>query len=197
MAVVLGGFLEALGNAGFMPCGVEFDRDAALCAGTNANCRSMSVEDFWEQTEKQLFDAIHFGDVLEHLPYPEDTLRKLLAQLKPGGVLFVEGPLEINPSPVYWSAKIFGVLKHLLRPNFVAADPPTHLFRTGGRQQLQFFSRVDPNLQLKVWSVYETGWPYANGSPIKRLIARLAKSIGGKKMFGESFGNRFRGVFVN
>jgi SAM-dependent methyltransferase len=156
----------------------------------------MSVEDYWEQTEKQLFDAIHFGDVLEHLHDPEGIIRKLLEQLKPGGVLFVEGPLEINPSPVYWSAKIFGVLKHLLRPNFVAANPPTHLFRTGGRQQLQFFSRVDPNLHLKVWSVYETGWPYANGNPIKHLIARLAKSIGGKKMFGESFGNRFRGVFV-
>lgn len=192
----VGAFLKALGVEGFIPFGVEFDKDAAHRAGQIAGCEAMSVDDFLARSEKPMFDAIHFGDVLEHLPDPAGTLKELLGNLKPGGVLFVEGPLEINPSPVYWAARIFGAVKRIVRPSFVADHKPTHLFRTGTTQQLAFFSRVEPCLDMRYWRVYETGWPYANGGAIKRAIAGLAKAIGGKKILGTTFGNRFLGVFV-
>lgn len=49
------------------------------------------------ETPFQRFDAIHLGDVLEHLPHPASLLR----ELEPlGGVFFIEGPLENNPSLV-------------------------------------------------------------------------------------------------
>lgn len=192
----VGGFLIALGNVGFVPYGVEFDRDAADCAGQKAGCMTMSVDDFLSQPAKPVFDSIHFGDVLEHLPDPASTLKTLLGNLKPGGVLFVEGPLEINPSPVYWAAHLFGAIKRMVRPQFVASHSPTHLFRTNAKQQLVFFSRVEPSLDLRHWEVYETGWPYASGGTVKRLIAGLAIRLSGKLIDGSAFGNRFRGVFA-
>lgn len=192
----VGAFLKALGNAGFVPYGVEFDRDAADFAGQNAGCVAMSVDDFLARPDKPVFDAIHFGDVLEHLPDPAGTLKELLGNLKPRGVLFVEGPLEINPSPVYWAAHLFGAIKRMVRPRFVAGHPPTHLFRTNAKQQIAFFSRVEPSLDLRHWQVYETGWPYASGGAVKRIIAGLAIRLSGKQIVGSAFGNRFRGVFT-
>ena len=136
----LGAFLKAIGNEGFNSYGVEFDKDAAEFASHNANCVVMSVDDFLALHKKPVFDAIHLGDVLEHLPDPARTLKWLLSYLKPGGILFVEGPLEINPSLVYWAARSFGAVKSILMPTFIASHPPTHLFQTDATQQLAFSS---------------------------------------------------------
>jgi 2-polyprenyl-3-methyl-5-hydroxy-6-metoxy-1,4-benzoquinol methylase len=46
------------------------------------------------------FDAIVFGDILEHLYNPEDALRKLLAYLKPGGSLLISLPNVAHASIV-------------------------------------------------------------------------------------------------
>lgn len=190
-----GAFLQAVKAAGFTPYGVEFDVDAARFASENAGCDVIAVANFPRSDLPEKYDVIHLGDVLEHLPDPAETLSQLLPHLKPGGLLFVEGPLEVNPSPVYWAAHAFGTLKHVLRPQFVGQGKPTHLFRTGGSQQLAFFNQVAPALELLHWEIYETGWPYADGGVIKRLISGAALILGGKKMGGVTFGNRFTGVF--
>ena len=111
------------------------------------------------------------------------------------GFLFVEGPLENNPSPVYWASRLYGTLKHWLYPKLVACDKPTHLFRTDAHSQLKFFLQLDNKIKLRHWKIYETGWPYANGGPIKSMIANIARIIGGKSLFGVTFGNRFSGIF--
>lgn len=191
-----GAFLKALGAEGLAPFGVEFDQDAARFAGENAGCSTLSVDEFQKQSENLEFDAIHLGDVLEHLPDPIGTLRELLSHLKPGGVLFVEGPLEINPSPVYWATCLFGAIKRIVRPHFIDDHKPIHLFRTDAKQQLAFFTSVAPSLRLQHWHIYETGWPYARGGFIKRMIASFANRLGGKQLFSITFGNRFCGIFV-
>lgn len=191
----VGAFLNALKVEGFIPFGVEFDQDVARFAAQNASCETLSVDSFLALTDKPKFDAIHLADVIEHLPDPSGTIKELLGFLKQGGLLFVEGPLEINPSPVYWAARIFGAIKRIFNPNFVSLDAPTHLFRTDARQQLAFFQRTEPGLKLQSWTVYETGWPYADGGMVKRAIAVIAIFFGGRSLFGITFGNRFRGVF--
>ena len=191
----LGHFLRAVRSAGFHAFGVEFDQEAANAASLNTGCDVLSVADFYRQSAAPKFDVIHLGDVLEHLPDPANTLKQLLVYLKPGGLLFVEGPLEVNPSPVYWASRAFGSLKHWLRPGFVGQGNPTHLFRTGGQQQLDFFHMVEPALDLLHWEIYETGWPYASGGVIKRLISRAAVLMSGMKLGRMTFGNRFTGVF--
>jgi SAM-dependent methyltransferase len=191
----VGLFLKALQAEGFIATGVEFDQEAADYAATNASCPAFTVTNFMSQQEKSVYDALHLGDVLEHLPDPAATLRQLLAYVRPGGVIFVEGPLENNPSPVYWAACLFGAVKRRLRPNFKGSSPPTHLLRVTEAQQLAFFARIKPGLSRLYWDVHETGWPYASGGALKRAIASTAMALGGKQICGAAFGNRFRGVF--
>jgi len=100
----VGGFLSALKAEGFVPTGVEFDKQAARAAARNTGCPVSSVDEFRAVTGP--YDALHLGDMLEHPPNPLITFRELPAMVKPGGILFVEGPLEINPGPVYWAARL-------------------------------------------------------------------------------------------
>jgi SAM-dependent methyltransferase len=190
-----GEFLIELKKVGFLPFGVEFDDSATNYASQKIACKVVSVHDFKKQPVRPMFDAIHFGDVLEHLPNPTETLTELLGYLNPGGILFAEGPLESNPSPVYWASRLFGIFKRLMHPRFFAEHPPHHLYLCDATQQLDFFFRVEPRLSVKLWQIYETGWPYAEGCLLKRAIAKLAIFIGGRKFLGITFGNRFRGVF--
>jgi len=192
----VGGFLKSLGEQNFVPTGVEFDSDATIFASNNALCDVWTTDTFFSSCSNYNFDVIHLGDVLEHLSDPADTIRKLLPSLKTGGILFVEGPLEINPSLVYWVSRAYGWLKNILRPGFVATYPPYHLFRVGGAQQLDFFNTFESNLQLKYWDIYESGWPYIECGIIKRVIANIAIFFGGKKMFNLTFGNRFNAILI-
>lgn len=191
----VGAFLKALKSEGFVPYGVEFDADAAQFAGQNAGCDALSISDFSELAIKPVFDAIHLGDVLEHLPDPAKTLSELLNYLRPGGVVFAEGPLENNPSPVCWAAHLFGAIKRIIKPNFISNHPPTHLFRTGEKAQYNFFLGKNFALVPISWRVHEKGWPYLNGGIFKHSIAVLALMLGGKKFLGMTFGNRFEGLF--
>ena len=192
----LGAFLKALKSTGFVPYGVDYDVDAAGFAGEDAGCKTASVSGFLALPTKPVFDSIHLGDVLEHLPNPYETLYQLLDYLRPGGVLFLEGPLEINHSPVYHFARSFGYIKKLLKQDNFNYLPPTHLYRTGAKQQLAFIERLDTELECKVWEVYETGYPYTEGGTTKKIIAQIAVALGGLSCFGGTFGNRFKGVFV-
>jgi hypothetical protein len=118
------------------------------------------------------------GDVLEHLPDPLGTLTSLVERLPVGGVVFVEGPLEVNPSPVYWFALAFGTVKKLVRPASVGSHPPTHLFSTNAASQQRFFLRLGCDFQVVDWRIEETGWPYSGGGLVKSAIAKLARAIG-------------------
>lgn len=77
-------------------------------------CPTFSLADFMSERDKSSYDALHFGDVLEHLPDPSATLRELLGFVKPGGLLFA--------SPVYWAARLFGAVKKRLKPNFTGSQ---------------------------------------------------------------------------
>lgn len=191
-----GSFLAACSEHGYIPVGVDFDRDVARAAGERARCEGTSVTEFEAAIGSDLFDAIHLGDVLEHLPDPLVTLTALVGRLRAGGVLFVEGPIEVNPSPVYWAARIFGVIKRIVRPDFLATHPPTHLLRTNALSQMHFFSRFGGQFELADWTVEETGWPYRDGGLLKRAIARLAGALGGRHIFGVTYGNRFKAVLL-
>jgi len=191
----VGYFLQTVKAEGFTPYGVEFDADAATAAAAKVGCPVLTVADFDRNCGFQTFDVIHLGDVLEHLPDPAATLRGLLKRLKPDGVLFVEGPLETNPSPVYWAARLFGAVKYRLRPAEIGSGVPTHLFRTSSSAQFRFFKERFPALQPLVWQISETGWPYVQSGWIKRRIADAALTLGGRTLGGMQLGNRFLAVF--
>jgi 2-polyprenyl-3-methyl-5-hydroxy-6-metoxy-1,4-benzoquinol methylase len=192
----VGGFLKICDSKGLVSIGVEYDVDVAQFAAKNSNCEVMSIDAFFEMQSLLNLDAIHLGDVLEHLPDPTTTLVQILKHLKPGGIVFIEGPLEENHNPVYWASKIYGYLKRIIKPSFVSTDPPTHLYRTSSIPQKEFFLRLDTSLSIKFWEVYETGWPYRSGGLIKRFITFIALLIGGRTFAGLTFGNRFKAILV-
>jgi len=191
----LGLFMKALLDEGFSATGVDFDQEAADYASQSVGRPAYSVATFLSRKSAATYDALHLGDVLEHLPDPASTLRELLGFVKPGGFLFVEGPLENNPSPVFWAAWLFGAVKRRVKPNFIGSSPPTHLLRVDAAQQMAFFTRLNTGLSRLHWDVHETGWPYASGGALKRAIAHAAASLGGTEICGVTFGNRFHGLF--
>jgi 2-polyprenyl-3-methyl-5-hydroxy-6-metoxy-1,4-benzoquinol methylase len=192
----VGGFLKELGNNGFIPFGVEYDLDAVEFASNICSCKVWTTDDFLKILLEQKFDAIHLGDVLEHLPEPVDVIDEILISIKSGGVLFVEGPLETNSSLVHFSANFFGWVKRKFHINTSENNPPYHLIRVNSKQQLEFFNQIKTPVHLEYWRVYETGWPYIGGGIIKKIIAKSAIYFGGKTIFGTVFGNRFQAILI-
>lgn len=192
----LGYFLKELRSAGFDQYGVEFDQNAAEFSSKKAECKVWTVEQFMSNSFKHVFDAIHMGDVLEHLDNPINSMDDILKKLKHKGILFVEGPLEINASPVYFSILSFGFFKYFFRPKVINFDPPYHLIRVGSKQQLEFFNKLSTPVDVIYWEVYETGWPYLGGGLIKNFIAKTALILSGKKFFNLTFGNRFKAIII-
>lgn len=189
-----GGFLKACQECGFDVIGVEFDPAAARAVAETLGCPVMTVGEFDAADPGNQVDVIHFGDVLEHLPDPMQTLRDVLRCLRSGGWLYVEGPLEVNPSPVYYAALVFGVVKRRFTGGRIGAGTPTHLFRTHAAAQKHFFERLGLNYELVAWAIQETGWPYSDGGLVKRCIAGVSRTIGGMRLGQITFGNRFRAV---
>jgi SAM-dependent methyltransferase len=192
----IGTFLTACSEQGIQTVGVEFDEKTAQFAKNNSNCNVLSIDEFIKEEHQIAFDGIHLGDVLEHIPDPKNTLNMLVTYLKPGGILFIEGPLETNPSLVFWAARLFGIIKRMIYPNFNSSQPPTHLFLTNANAQIGFFKRIDANLKLQYWEVIETGWPYKNMGFLKNSIAATAIYLGGLTVANITLGNRFKAILV-
>ena len=188
-----GHFLKTLSDIGFDALGVEFDKGACLKAEEYSGCPVKDISEFTSSYNKK-FQAIHLGDVLEHLPNPHQTLSELINLLDNKGVIFIEGPLETNPSLVYWASKLFGIIKKVLISKEQYGEP-THLIRVNERTQLNFLLALNPRVSCLHWEVYETGWPYVNNGFLRNIIARLAIFFGGKRFFSLRMGNRFRGIF--
>jgi SAM-dependent methyltransferase len=56
------------------------------------------VGDIWDiDEEDNTFDAILCTDVMEHIPFPNETFAELVRLLKPGGVLLVTAPFKCSP----------------------------------------------------------------------------------------------------
>jgi 2-polyprenyl-3-methyl-5-hydroxy-6-metoxy-1,4-benzoquinol methylase len=197
-----GAFLIAALQAGYRPTGVELDPEARAEAARNSGCEVLSLEEV--RASGRRFDIIHLGDVLEHLPAPAATMRELADLLKPGGLFFLEGPLEDNSSLVFAASRAVGWAKRLVRGVGApaASFPPFHLVRVSARAQRDFFEKV-LGYQIRSFSVFETGWPYATeagrlahpgsaGHFVRLLIGRLSVALGhGLNAAGMAYGNRF------
>lgn len=111
------------------------------------------------------------------------------SQLRSGGTLSAEGPLEANPSLVRFATVLAGWLKLQIRPGSIAEFPPYHLLFTNGAAQQALFKRLETPLVELAWQVEETGWPYRGQGQLRGAIARLAIAAA-RVMPG--WGNRYR-----
>ena len=120
----LGKCLRSLGNAGFDAYGIEpsepFHRKAISEMGADPQRLELAtLED--AQFEKESFEFITFGAVLEHLQEPSKAIGRALEWLKPGGVIQIE-----VPSSDHLVSKIINAYFALRGTNYVTNISPMH-----------------------------------------------------------------------
>jgi 2-polyprenyl-3-methyl-5-hydroxy-6-metoxy-1,4-benzoquinol methylase len=105
-----GGLLELAAEWGYEVLGID-TREQAVAAMQSRGFNATTIN-FHSVLDEEFFDVISFFDVIEHLPFPKETLRHAKKMLKPEGVLVVSMPnmdsaawrdldaREMNP---YWS----------------------------------------------------------------------------------------------
>lgn len=144
--------------------------------------------------DDQLYDIIHLGDVLEHLLNPNETIGLLRRKLAPGGILFVEGPIEHNFHLAYPTRTIYFNIRKFLQPQRIASMRPFHVLFANRKNQLQFFERL--RFKTLHYEIFEWAWPYPgswkNAPSLKLkfecLIARISVA---SSRFIKNWGNRF------
>lgn len=190
-----GAFLKQAARAGYVAEGIELDEATIAHAAALSGCPVHSLDGALAAGPR--FDAIHLGDVLEHLPRPGATLRILDRLLAPGGVYWIEGPLEDNPGAVLFASRLFGRIKRRLKPATPGSFVPYHLTRVSAAQQRRFF--VDAGYDVALFTTHEDGWPYRStppvagtiASPIASSAARVRDAIAGIGIATAAIGNRF------
>jgi SAM-dependent methyltransferase len=193
-----GAFLLGAGRHGYDGQGIEQGASSIELAGRNSGMKVGSLEAVEQSADR--FDVIHLADVLEHLPEPGAVLTRLARLLAPGGVFFLEGPLEKQRSLVYHFASTLKAARRAMHLDRDGDFPPYHLTLTDWHSQAYFFEQV-MGYALLERELYETAWPYpagiergaSLGSKVRGVVGlaavRVAASSTGKK-FG--FANRFR-----
>ena len=86
---------RALNDQGCAVTGLEYDPEAAERARPSLQglvVADINLVDLAEQFPDQSFDSIVFGDVLEHLLFPERVLRSAVKLLAPGGSVVISVP---------------------------------------------------------------------------------------------------------
>lgn len=185
-----GSFLSGAKARGFDVCGVEYTKDLASELSQLHSCKVWQVEEFLNDRTQGNFDAIRIADVFEHFTKPVSQFLDVIRFLKRGGYLLFEGPIENNISPVFLSITLAGLIRKLLKKTLPGMGLPYHIIRLTEIQQLNFFRKNLDDFDVMYWEVYDTGWPYLKGSPIRRAIGRLAITVSGKRFLGRSLGNR-------
>src|SRR5262249_53262011 len=150
-----GGFLAAAAARGHRCRGVEREASTIAKAGECSGVPVSSLSALLETGER--FDVIHMSDVLPHLPDPPSTLHTLETLLAPGGVVFIEGPLEDHASLVRLAASSAKGLRRGLGLDAPARHAPTMLVRLDREAQLGFFTRR-MGYRAVSFEVFETGW---------------------------------------
>lgn len=195
----VGSYLAAARARGWDIAGIEVSEIAVRIAGERTGAPVWLADEFKDASSHVRFDALHFGDVLEHLPNPRGALRYYLNYLCPGGVIAVDGPLEANPHLALWALQAHLWLKRALRMATTANGPPYHMWLATGKAQLAFFESA--GLRTLRFEIYETPWPMPASARLGDPLPRLAKwAVGalsgclsaswlGRRL---GWGNRFR-----
>jgi SAM-dependent methyltransferase len=130
--------------------GVEPDPAAAEAARNvlqEVHCEG--IAEFLQRAPTGQYDAILFGDVLEHLPDPAETLRRCTPLLAPGGVVAISLPCGTHGSiramllEGRWDYADYGLLDrtHL---RFFSRTGVQELFAAAGMQITRMLALVQP-----------------------------------------------------
>ena len=91
-----GVFLDEARTGGFAVAGIELNSSMATHARETygLNVRNSRIEGISPDEWRSQFDVVTLMDCLEHIPEPRQALFKIAHWLKPGGSVFIRGPLS-------------------------------------------------------------------------------------------------------
>lgn len=187
------GLISFLQKNNFEVTGVEYHKDLIDILTSKFNKINFIQESrFWKTSAT--YDIIHLGDVLEHVSNPAELMNRLKKYLKPGGLFFVEGPLECNPSLGYYFRKCTYFFRNSINRESLRVKIPYHITFSNANNQQFFFDAQQ--LEKIIFKVQEAGWPYIDKiAEIKSPWLLLQYVVSKVSIFFSSFlsgwGNRF------
>jgi 2-polyprenyl-3-methyl-5-hydroxy-6-metoxy-1,4-benzoquinol methylase len=187
-------FLINARHNGFDCDGVEYNPDHVTILKKEIPNSNFYLIDAFLKDQTLHYDVIRLSNVLEHLTNPREITEKLVSKLNPNGILLIEGPIETNHTFALRIRQIYFNLSKLLRKNWVASHPPTHIFFANSTNQRNFFKNFP--LQELHYELAESEWPFPEkweevkgiGSAFKFVIAKFSISI---KPLSKNWGNTF------
>jgi SAM-dependent methyltransferase len=148
-----GSLLVAARALGWTAVGVEFHADVARATATATGCDVFNGLVELRRSTAVPADAVHLGDVVEHLTSPAEVLQELVGLLRPRGWLLAQGPLEAGPC-------LFSIIvraRHSFRPAHPTEMAPYHVLQATVRGQRLLFERV--GLEPLEYRISEVAWP--------------------------------------
>jgi 2-polyprenyl-3-methyl-5-hydroxy-6-metoxy-1,4-benzoquinol methylase len=193
-------FLRYIDNADYELHGAEFNPDLVQKLQISFPSINFKTISSLLADEKEKYDIIHLGDVLEHLLNPKEIIEILHRRLKPGGVLFVEGPIEHNFNLAYVTRAAYFKLRKLLQPSRKASMRPFHVLFANSKNQKAFFERT--GFRTLHYQLFEWAWPFPGKwqqakSPKQKMEYYIAKISINTSKYSKSWGNRFYYIGTN
>jgi SAM-dependent methyltransferase len=153
---------------GWKAQGVELSADAV------AHARSLGLEVFQGDLlaaglPEDAFDLVYLGDVLEHVPDCRATLAECARVLRPGGVLYLRGPITTNSLARSLALDVSGALGRTL----VLREPPYHLWEFTPASLRRLFETCG----LEVVSMRQSKIPPGRAHGVKNVFEKLAMAL--------------------
>ena len=146
-----GELLYEVAATGVEAIGFDLDARGVAAASSASGCAVYTFTSIGSHGSSA--DVLHLGDVLEHVPNPDDVLRQACSLLRPGGTVLAQGPLEANLS-LFNGVLAVSALARLRRP---VDSPPHHVHLVTARGQQLLFDRV--GLVGEEFVTSDISWP--------------------------------------
>ncbi len=112
------------------------------------------------------FDLAYMGDVLEHVPDCRAVLGEVVRVLRPGGHLYLRGPVTTNSLARRLALGLYGVAGRTI----VLREPPYHLWEFTPASLARLFRAVGLEVRSARQSKIPPGRPHGQKSAAERLV---------------------------
>ncbi len=117
----------------------------------------ITYEDFKKNTIPQ-YDIIRMSHVFICLTDPVAELRNIFNQLKPGGLMMVDGPIERNFTLTRWMMDTYFFLRKRMGGKFETNYPPYMVIQTNRSNQKKILEAA--GFSTVQWRVFDARWPF-------------------------------------
>ena len=167
-----GWLLKHAAERGWNAEGVELSADAV------AHARGLGLEVFQgdvlaARMPGEAFDLVYLGDVLEHVPDCRATLAECVRLLKPGGILYLRGPITTHSLARSLALAVCDALGQTL----VQREPPYHLWEFTPRSLRRLFEACGLEVVRSRQSKIPPGRAHGQKTALQRIAMSLIDAV--------------------